>query len=181
MPFWVLVGEFAGQGLSMAKTAKAIGYSVAAFNKLLLRTGNGELWSREPILPARYFQETGEPFIAACKRLAATTHISEAARQLGFSSGKNLRLAMQARGVDLEFQAYQPPRKPRKPAQWSKIRLDEVDRYLARRAAGEPVALIATAIGRESAALYYAAKRMRPEAIAAISKTAKRRDRHWEA
>lgn len=165
MPFWALVGDFAAQGLSMAATARAIGYSKDAFHKLIHASGHRALWPRRVSLPVQYVADTGESFRAACERLAATTYMHEAARQLGFASCRNLRLAMQARGIEVEFQPYRRPVGKVATQVRPRITAEEVDEYIRRRMDGQPCWRVAAALGRETRALWDAVKRMRPEAV----------------
>lgn len=168
MPFWDLVRDFAGQGLSIAATARAIGYRADYFGKLLQSSGYRSLWERTPTLPVQYVADTGESFRAACERLAATTHLREAARQLGFASVNNLRQAMRQRGIDVEFQPYQrPPAKKREPS-WTRIAAGEVDEYIRRRRDGQTSSQAADALGRQSRALWRAVKRFRPAEVPAL-------------
>ena len=165
MPFWELVGDFAGQGLSMAATARALGYHKDAFHKLLQVSGHRSLWPRRASLPVQYVADTGESFRAACERLAATTHMREAARQLGFASCQNLRLAMTARGIDVKFQPYRRPVVEAAEPELTRITADEVDEYIRRRLDGQPCWRAAAAMDRSRCALWLAVKRVRPEAV----------------
>lgn len=165
MPFWELVGDFAAQGLTMADTARAIGYNKDVFHKLVHASGYRGLWPRRVSLPVQYVADTGESFRAACERLAATTHMREAARQLGFASGQNLRIAMKVRGIEVEFQPYQRPAKKVATPAYTRITAEEVDEYIRRRLDGQVAWRVAGILGRERGSLWYAVKRMRPEAV----------------
>lgn len=164
-----LIRDFHAQGLSQADTARALGYDPAAFCVMIGRDKLDNPW-RRPSVVVEYVKDTGEPFRAAVQRLAATTHITEAARVLGFASTENLRIALRSRGIDVTFQPYQRPRKPKPAAALKPITTLEVDRYLALRRAGTDAHRAAAILGRQREALWRAAQRLRPEVAAQVSR-----------
>lgn len=161
-PLTDLIDDFHHQGLSQADTARALGYDPAAFCVMIHRDGLPNPWQRVSRV-VEYMQDTGEPFRDAVLRLAATTHITAAARELGFASTENLRIALANRSIDVEFQPYIRPRKARPATSVTPITTVEVDRYVALRRAGQPASYAAMVVGRERAALWRAAQRLRPE------------------
>ena len=176
-----LIRDFHTQGLSQADTARALGYDPAAFCAMVNRDGLVNPWHRVT-RALEYFMDTGEAFRAAVLRLAATTHITAAARELGFASTNNLRYALRARGIDVAFQPYVQPRKAKPEPTLTCITVDEVDRYLALRAAGMSSTEVALKLNRERAALWRAALRLRTEAAAQLRAThdERRRERNQQ-
>lgn len=162
LPIEALIRDFANQGFSQAGTARALGYTPRTFWEVLNRGDLPNPWKRQPSKVVEYVTDTGEPFRDAVRRLAATHHINAAARELGFASAENLRIAMRNRGIDATFQVYQRPRKQKREPSVTPISAAEVDRYLRLRQEEKPASYAAMVIGRQRAALWRAAKRLRP-------------------
>ena len=98
-PFWEVVRDFAEQGMNRVQTAKALGYSVNGFLRLL--SENAEHDPFESYGHANnYVRDSGEPLGDAVAHMAKRGFtITEAARFIGYSHAKGLRHAMRSRGI----------------------------------------------------------------------------------
>lgn len=109
--FWQLVSDFADQGLNRSDTARALGYRVDSFSKMLAQNPR-----RDPfeafIVAQAYLKDTGETFRGALERMSAEGRSwSYAARAIGYVDGSRLKRAANARGVAVEMNSR--PGRPR--------------------------------------------------------------------
>lgn len=104
--FWLLVKDFADQGLTRIDTARAMGatrqwlYRILWANPLL---DPFEPVSTDPLVSA-WIKDTGETFGDACRRMARQGwSLTRASREFGFTSTNNMKAAMRRRGIEVEF------------------------------------------------------------------------------
>lgn len=120
MGFWELIRNFAEQGLSRRQTAFAIGYHWQGFHTILRNRPDVDPFEEYGVV-ANYVRDTGEPFGAALRRMAAAGYtFAQAQREIGYcNNGNPLRHAMAVRGIEVEFAKVtakpKVPKKPREP------------------------------------------------------------------
>lgn len=123
----------ARDGYGRSEVAREIGYRVDSFSKLLKQNPDKDPFP-SVFLPANYYAETGEPFGAAVKRMAAQgMSAMQVALQVGYSNHTALKRALKARGIEVEFakiRAVKPglvrsPQVSRGWPTWAKIYEDE--------------------------------------------------------
>lgn len=116
VPFWDLLRDLAAQDLSRAGAARALGYESRTerqnFYSLLARNPDKDPWPSSACIPAQYAIDSGEPFRAACERLAKTHTISQAAREIGYSDCGPFIHAMKSRGITVQFGRRKQKRPP---------------------------------------------------------------------
>lgn len=99
--FWQLVSDFADQGLSRSDTARALGYRIDSFSKLLADNPQKDPFDAF-IISIRYLNETGETLKTALERMAFEGRTwGYAARKTGYSDGHTLKRAAISRGWDI--------------------------------------------------------------------------------
>ena len=101
--FWQLVSDFAEQGLNRSDKARALGYRVDSFSKLLAQNPR-----RDPfdafIVAQAYLKDTGETMRRALERMAAEGRSwAYAARAIGYGDAHNLKRAAIERGIIVEM------------------------------------------------------------------------------
>lgn len=101
--FWKLVADFADQGLSRSDTARAMGYKIDSFYKLLARNQQHDPFDTS-VIPLAYLNDTGESMRRALERMAAEGRSwGYAARIIGYADGARLKRAALTRGINVEM------------------------------------------------------------------------------
>lgn len=101
--FWKLVADFADQGLSRSDTARALGYRVDSFSKLLAAHPEHDPFDPSVIAIA-YLNDTGETMRQALERMAREGKTwADAAKVIGYSDGTRLKIATASRGWKVEL------------------------------------------------------------------------------
>ncbi len=101
--FWRLVSDLADQGLTRSDAARALGYRVDSFSKLLASNP-----AKDPfdafIVSVRYLNETGETLKTALERMAVEGRTwGYAAKHTGYADGHTLKRAAHSRGWDIQL------------------------------------------------------------------------------
>ena len=113
--FWDLVTDFAEQGLNRSDTARALGYRVDSFSKLLAANPGHDPFEAFIVAQA-YLKDTGETMRQALERLAAEGKTwGDAANVIGYSDGSRLKRAAASRGLTVQLRTIVGrPRRPEK-------------------------------------------------------------------
>lgn len=116
MIFWKLVADFADQGLSRSDTARALGYRIDSFSKLLARNQQHDPFEASVIALA-YLRDTGETMRQALERMSAEGRSwGYAARTIGYADGSRLKRAAFSRGIDVRMNSTHTGRPRIRPA-----------------------------------------------------------------
>lgn len=108
--FWVLVADFAAQGLSRFDTARALGYRPDSFCTLLRDNSKHDPFDESDRALA-YLKDTGETLSQAVCRMAAQGMLAtEIARVIGYRDACGLKRGLACRGIRAQF----PERSTRK-------------------------------------------------------------------
>lgn len=113
LPFWDIVQNLYDLGFNRTKAACALGMERCGFNALLRQNPHVNPWGSSNVI-ANYVRDTGEPFVAAIKRMQKEGYsLGKAARALGYlgdGASTALKHAMRTRGVFVKFEATRPVR-----------------------------------------------------------------------
>lgn len=103
MPFWTLLNDFAEQGLTVAKTAKALGCNYATLYAILRKNPQSNPFPQKRSKPVEYTIDTGEPFKVAVLRLAETHTQHAASVALGYNNQWHFQRDLKRYGIEAEF------------------------------------------------------------------------------